>query len=60
LGLQVDIKEAEEVKKRYGQVNTNQDNKPADLDMPIDQSFLADIIGARYEQIFGLFQEHLI
>jgi cell division ATPase FtsA len=27
--------------------------------MPIDQSFLSEIIGARYEQIFGLCEEHL-
>lgn len=57
LGLQVDIKEAEEIKKRFGQAPTT--DKP-DLDMPIDQSFLTEIIWARYEQIFGLCEEHLV
>lgn len=44
LGLQVDIKEAEEIKKRYG--HQEQTDKP-DVNMPIDQSFLTEIIGAR-------------
>ncbi len=57
LGLQVDIKEAEEIKKRFGSHAVWE--KP-DPDMPIDQSFLQEIIWARYEQIFGYCQEHLI
>ncbi len=57
LGLQVDIKEAEEIKKRFGSHAIWE--KP-DPDMPIDQSFLQEIIGARYEQIFWYCQEHLI
>jgi cell division ATPase FtsA len=28
--------------------------------MPIDQSFLTEIVGARYEQIYGLCNDHLI
>lgn len=57
LGLQVDIKEAEEIKKRFG---THIVWEKPDPDMPIDQSFLQEIIGARYEQIFWYCQEHLI
>jgi cell division protein FtsA len=57
LWLQVDIKEAEEIKKNYG--HQAQGDKP-DLDMPIDQSFLTEIIGARYEQIYGLCNDHLV
>ena len=57
LGLQVDIKEAEEIKKRFG---THAVWEKPDPDMPIDQSFLQEIIGARYEQIFWYCQEHLI
>lgn len=56
LGLQVDIKEAEEIKRRYWQP---QQTDKVDVNMPIDQSFLQEVIGARYEQIFGLCQEHL-
>jgi cell division protein FtsA len=56
LGLQVDIKEAEEIKRRFGQAP--QTDK-VDVEMPIDQSFLQEVIGARYEQIFGLCEEHL-
>lgn len=56
LGLQVDIKEAEEIKKRFGQP---QQADKIDPNMPIDQSFLQEVIGARYEQIFGLCEEHL-
>lgn len=56
LGLQVDIKEAEEIKRRFGQP---QQTDKVDVDMPIDQSFLQEVIGARYEQIFGLCEEHL-
>lgn len=57
LGLQVDIKEAEEIKKRFGQQPMGDTPDP---DMPIDQSFLTEIIGARYEQIYGLCEEHLV
>lgn len=57
LGLQVDIKEAEEIKKRFG---THAVWEKPDPDMPIDQSFLQEIIGARYEQIFWYCQDHLI
>ncbi len=56
LWLQVDIKEAEEIKRRFGQP---QQSDKVDVDMPIDQSFLQEVIGARYEQIFGLCQDHL-
>ena len=56
LGLQVDIKEAEEIKRRFGQP---QQTDKVDVDMPIDQSFLQEVIWARYEQIFGLCEEHL-
>ena len=57
LGLQVDIKEAEEIKKRFGQQPMGDTPDP---DMPIDQWFLTEIIGARYEQIYGLCEEHLV
>jgi cell division protein FtsA len=57
LWLQVDIKEAEEIKKNYGhQVQWER----ADPDMAIDQSFLTEVIGARYEQIYGLCNDHLV
>lgn len=61
LGLQVDIKEAEEIKKRFWQPTPqNKQDDGVDLNMPIDQGFLTEIIGARYEQIYGFCEEHLV
>lgn len=54
LGMQVDIKEAEEMKKNNGIILTNE--KPIQ-DTQIDVGFLSEIISARYEQIFELVNE---
>lgn len=55
LGMQVDIKEAEEMKKANGILMINE--KDPVEDTQIDVGFLSEIIGARYEQIFELINE---
>lgn len=55
LGMQVDIKEAEEMKKTNGILMV--DNNTPIEDTQIDIGFLSEIIGARYEQIFELINE---
>lgn len=55
LGMQVDIKEAEEMKKTSGTLMIG--NTMPTGDSPVDMSFLSEIIGARYEQIFELINE---
>lgn len=56
IGMQVDIKEAEEIKKTHGtaivDVNLSEDS-------PLDIHFLSDIINARYEEIFMKINDHL-
>lgn len=54
LGMQVDIKEAEEMKKTNG-ILLAQDNNLQETQ--IDVGFLSEIIGARYEQIFELINQ---
>lgn len=54
--MQVDIKEAEEIKKTLGTVYVDESAK---LDSPMDIYFLAEIISARYEQIFEKINLHL-
>jgi cell division ATPase FtsA len=55
--MQVDIKEAEEIKRTHGsaiiQKERNIDNSP------IDSLFLSDVINARYEEIFLKINNHL-
>lgn len=53
LGMQVDIKEAEEMKKNNGILMSNEPQ----MDTQIDVGFLSEIIGARYEQIFEIVNE---
>jgi cell division ATPase FtsA len=54
--MQVDIKEAEDIKKTHGtaivDVNLSQDS-------PLDIHFLSDVINARYEEIFLKINDHL-
>lgn len=54
--MQIDIKEAEEIKKINWACIIDSDT-PNDL--PIDKHFLTDIISARYGQIFSKINEHL-
>lgn len=56
IGMQVDIKEAEEIKKTVWMAIVDQSIK---LDSPLDMYFLAEIISARYEQIFEKINQHL-
>lgn len=57
IGLQVDIKEAERIKREKGVLLM--DNQKMEDDA-IDMSFLSDIMMARYEEIFELIQADLI
>jgi cell division ATPase FtsA len=54
--MQVDIKDAENMKKSHGtaivDVNLSEDS-------PLDIHMLSDIINARYEQIFLKINDHL-
>ncbi|MFZ2150552.1 MAG: cell division protein FtsA [Candidatus Absconditicoccaceae bacterium] len=56
IGMQVDIKEAENIKKTHGtaivDVNLSEENT-------LDIHFLSDIINARYEEIFIKINDHL-
>ena len=54
--MQVDIKEAEDIKKTNGSCIIDSET-PQDL--PLDMHFLTEIISARYEQIFGKINDHL-
>ncbi|MDR0282591.1 MAG: hypothetical protein LBI53_04795 [Candidatus Peribacteria bacterium] len=49
IGMQVDIKEAENIKKSYGNTIVEGTNP---MDVTLDMHFLSEIISARYEQIF--------
>ncbi|HBB03726.1 TPA: hypothetical protein DCZ39_02350 [Patescibacteria group bacterium] len=57
IGLQVDIKDAEEIKRTHGSAIVQKD-RVAD-DSAIDSLFLADVINARYEEIFMKINSHL-
>jgi cell division protein FtsA len=56
IGMQVDIKEAEQIKKTNGTAIVDNDSP---MDLPLDIHFLAEIISARYEQIFLKINKHL-
>lgn len=56
IGMQVDIKEAEEIKKTHGMAILSEGiTKDSELDL----LFLSDIINARYEEIFMKVNQHL-
>ena len=55
--MQVDIKEAEEIKRTHGSAIV-QKERVVD-DSPIDSLFLSDVINARYEEIFMKINNHL-
>lgn len=57
IGLQVDIKEAEQIKREKGVIIL--DNRHVD-DEAVDVRFLSDIMVARYEEMFELIQRELI
>ena len=56
IGMQVDIKEAENIKKTNGTAIVDSETP---MDLPLDVHFLAEIISARYEQIFLKINKHL-
>lgn len=58
IGLQIDIKDAEQIKKDYGAV-LQQGATSAEEDT-IDKRYLTDIMTARYEEIFEIIQEDLV
>ncbi len=57
IGLQVDIKEAENIKKSSGNILIEGNGKGDDS---LDMRFLSDIITARYEEIFNKINSHLV
>ena len=57
IGMQIDIKEAEDLKRSYGTALLSKDNMPENS--PVDMLFLSDIINARYEEIFNKVNNHL-
>ena len=57
IGLQVDIRDAEQIKREQGSVLWQPAVEATDT---IDKRFLNDIMTARYEEIFELIQEDLI
>jgi len=57
IGMQVDIKEAEEIKKTHGSAIVQKERNQADN--TIDSLFLSDVINARYEEIFIKINKHL-
>lgn len=50
IGMQIDIKEAEDLKRSYGTALISKDKMTENS--PVDMLFLSDIINARYEEIF--------
>ncbi|MDO4713451.1 MAG: cell division protein FtsA [bacterium] len=56
IGMQVDIKEAEEIKKTSGTAVITEGIK---ADNQMDIVFLSEIINARYEEIFLKVNQHL-
>jgi cell division protein FtsA len=57
IGMQVDIKEAEDIKKTHGSAIVQRERMQEDSQ--IDSFFLSDIINARYEEIFLKINKHL-
>lgn len=57
IGMQIDIKEAEDLKRSYGTALLSKDRIPENS--PVDMLFLSDIINARYEEIFYKIDQHL-
>ncbi len=57
IGMQVDIKEAEEIKRTHGSAIIQKDRM--NDESPIDSLLLSDIINARYEEIFMKINGHL-
>lgn len=55
--LQIDIKEAETIKREKGIILWDE---KIESDDSIDLAFLSDIISARYEEIFNIINEYLI
>jgi len=54
--MQMDIKEAEDLKKTHGTAIVDKNNME---NMPVDIHFLTEIISSRYEQIFNKINSHL-
>jgi len=57
IGMQVDIKEAEEIKRTHGSAIVQKERTTDDSS--IDSLFLSDVINARYEEIFMKINNHL-
>lgn len=57
IGMQVDIREAEEIKRSYGSAIIQKERTTDDSS--IDSLFLSDVINARYEEIFLKINNHL-
>ncbi|UFX83493.1 cell division protein FtsA [Candidatus Absconditicoccus praedator] len=57
IGLQVDIKDAEKIKKEKGTALLEDQSQE---DESIDVAFLSDVITARYEEIFEHINEYLV
>jgi len=55
--MQIDIKEAEIIKKTHGHAVIDPNDIPQNA--PLDIHFLTDIVSARYEEIFIKIREHL-
>lgn len=55
--MQVDIREAEEIKRSYGSAIIQKERTTDDSS--IDSLFLSDVINARYEEIFLKINNHL-
>ncbi|HKL44436.1 MAG TPA: cell division protein FtsA [Candidatus Absconditabacterales bacterium] len=56
IGMQIDIKEAEDIKKSHGTAIVD---KNISQDSPLDVHFLTEIISSRYEEIFNKINSHL-
>jgi cell division ATPase FtsA len=54
--MQIDIKEAEDIKKSHGTAIVDKDVAP---DSPLDIHFLTEIISSRYEEIFNKINQNL-
>ncbi|HRU50490.1 MAG TPA: cell division FtsA domain-containing protein, partial [Candidatus Absconditabacterales bacterium] len=57
IGMQIDIKEAEDIKKTHGTAIVD---KHVTEDTPLDIHFLTEIISSRYEEIFNKINNHLV
>ena len=56
IGMQIDIKEAEDIKKSHWTAIVDKDVSP---DSPLDMHFLTEIISSRYEEIFNKINQNL-